>query len=237
MNESLLSKILNETSGQSLKDLLEPFNAAIGNLPNANGDHTNAVKRSSSQLKTEYNQLEVENLREINASLHSKIQKLTENEQQLVIKCNDQNRMLSKQMMFNKELAMKIEDLHKQHESYKAEHSKHMKQLLSEETANLEAIHDAILEQFNCEIKERIAEQRTILLHELTYETEELKRCIDEKQDQLCGLSENLEQLQAQMVDKDKTIHSLKRSLDDATLQTSKAVLERTKYMNERDSL
>lgn len=222
-------------------DLLEPFLSAVAKLPStaavAKFDSTNINNRDSLLANTEQMQFELENLREINASLQSTIQKLTDNEQLLAMKCNDQNRMLSKQIMFNKELAAKIDHLHKQHESHKMQHSNEIDQLLAEKANDLKSIRDEIFQQFNDEIKKRIDEQRIILLHELNYETDELKKCIDEKESQLYTLNESIERLQVQIFDKDKTIHNLKRSLDEATLQTSKAVLERTKYMNERDSL
>lgn len=234
-NDSIFSKIINETNGHGVKylrnDLLEPFIAAVAN------DSTNVNKHDSKLANTDQMQCELEKLREINASLQSTIQKLSENEQLLAMKCNDQNRMLSKQIMFNKELAAKIDHLHKQHESHKMQHSEEIDQLLADKAKNLKCIRDEMVQQFNDEIKKRIDEQRIILLHELNYETEELKKCIEEKESQLCTLNESMERLQVQIFDKDKAIQSLKRSLDEATLQTSKAVLERTKYMNERDSL
>lgn len=234
-NDSIFSRIINESNGNALKymrnDLLEPFIGAVAS------DSTNVNKHDSQLANTDQLQGELEKLREINASLQSTIQKLSENEQLLAMKCNDQNRMLSKQIMFNKELAAKIDHLHKQHESHKIQHSEEIDQLLAEKATNLKFIRDEIFQQFNDEIKKRIDEQRIILLHELNYETEELKKCIDEKESQLCTLNEGMERLQLQIFDKDKIVQSLKRSLDEATLQTSKAVLERTKYMNERDSL
>lgn len=245
MNDSIFSKIINESNGQGVKeiknDILQPFLSAIAKVPSSSkGSNTNVNSQDnldSHLMNTEEMRNELENMHEINASLQCTIQKLTDNEQLLSLKCNDQNRMLTKQILFNKELAMKINHLHKQHELYKMQHSKQLNQLLAEKAANLESIHDELFQQFNDEIKQRIDEQRIILLHELSYETEELKKCIDEKENQLCSLNENMDRLQVQMFEKDKVIHSLKRSLDETTLQTSKAVLERTKYMNERDSL
>lgn len=241
LNDSLFSKIINETNGQGAKDmrsdLLEPFLSAVAKFPSKKCDSTIVNNHDSLLANADQLQFELENLREINASLQSTIQKLTDNEQLLAMKCNDQNRMLSKQIMFNKELAMKIDYLHQQHESHQTQHSKQINQLLAEKATNLETVRNEIFQQFNDEIKKRIDEQRIILLHELNYETDELKKCIEEKECQLYTLNENMDRLQVQMFDKDKTMHSLKRSLDEATLQTSKAVLERTKYMNERDSL
>lgn len=241
MNDSIFSKKNNETNGHGVEDmrndLLEPFLSVVAKLPSSKSISTNVGNHDSLLANSEQMQFELESLREINASLQSTIQKFTDNEQLLAMKCNDQNRMLSKQIMFNKELAAQIKNLHKQHESHKVQHSKEIQQLLAEKATNLKSIRDEIFQQFNDEIKKRIDEQRIILLHELNYETDELKKCIDEKESQLYTLNENMERLHVQMCDKDKNIHSLKRSLDEATLQTSKAVLERTKYMNERDSL
>lgn len=242
LNDSIFSKILNETNGHGAKedmrnDLLEPFLSAVARLPSSKSNSTNVDNHDSLPANTEQIQFELESLREINASLHSTIQKLTDNEQLLAMKCNDQNRMLSKQIMFNKELAAKIDHLHKQCEAHKVEHLQEINRLLAEKATTLTAMRDEIFHQFNDEIKKRIDEQRIILLHELNYETDELKKCIEEKEGQLYALNEGMERLQVQLFDKDKTIQNLKRSVDEATLQTSKAVLERTKYMNERDSI
>lgn len=241
LNDSLFSKLINDTNGQGIKDLrnelLEPSLLAIAKLSLNKCDTKNRNNDDSLLMNAEQMHYELENLREINATLQSTIQKLTDNEHLLAMKCNDQNRMLTKQIMFNKELTSKLDRLHKQHESSKIQHSKQINQLLVERAAHLEHIRDDIFQQFDDEIKKRIDEQRIILLHELHYETEELKKCIEDKESQLYTLNANMDQLQVQMLDKDKTIHNLKRNLDEATLQTSKAVLERTKYMNERDSL
>lgn len=241
LSDSIYSKILNDTNGHSYKDirneLLQPSLLAVAKLSSHKCDNINVNKHDSLLLNTDQMRHELENLREINASLQCTIQKLTDNEHLLALKCNDQNRMLSKQIMFNKEMATKIDHLHKQHQSYKMQHSTQINRLLTEKAAHFEHIRDELSEQFDDEIKKRIDDQRIVLLHELSYETEELKKSIEDRETQLHTLNANMDRLQVQMSDKDKTIQNLKRSLDETTLQTSKAVLERTKYMNERDSL
>lgn len=120
------------------------------------------------------------------------------------------------------------------------EHARKMETMASKHAATLQSLRL----QYNKDLEEegkRMKEQtERDWVSRVTYQ-EKLRKCheLGERLDDMEKLAQlmrdNEIELKAQIADKEKTLRAIKRNADDATMQMSKAVLERTKFLNERD--
>lgn len=157
----------------------------------------------------------------------------------------DNKQFFNQQMLFYKEIAVKIDHLHGKHTSRKDIYSEHFDSF-QKETESLRCLREKMCQQLAKKLEKYLVSQRSGFLQDLLLrkdmdslklENQELMNHLSKKTDLLHTMHENMNDLRNRLSEKEKQLYSLKRSLDEVTLQTSKAVLERTKYMNERDSV
>lgn len=112
-------------------------------------------------------------------------------------------------------------------------------QIIQNESTCLNVLRETMLEKFSNDLntlRNKITIQDSNSREDNHLQKQILEKSLFETKNVMQTLRQNENQLQIQIFEKEKTLQQLKRNLDDATLQISKAVLERTKFMKERDS-
>lgn len=181
--------------------------------------------------ETEKIRHDLENYRQVNASLLDTIKYLNEQETLLLNKIDESYRALTEQQILNKELTQKIDSLYDKLETRKGFYLGNIAELLKSNSQKIIHLREVMFRQLEFGLENQIASE----LKPLIVQNHELNKSLKDKENFLHFLRENQNEIQAKISDKERSIFSLKRNLDDATLQMSKAVLDRTKFMNERD--
>lgn len=156
------------------------------------------------------------------------------------------------EQVFN-ERQIKIEEIQLLKESYETEmnaiqqkYATEIDTMASQENVKLELLRQQLTDNFNKAIEEREHAFEMCLerdwVSRVTHEEklqqlQETEMRFGDSQTLLQLIRENEIEIKAQLAEKDGELRTMKRDLDEASLQTSKAVLERTKVMNERDQL
>lgn len=180
------------------------------------------------------------------ASLKETRMQLMKAEQDFANKIECSEQMLKEQKTVNNDLAIELDKLKSEMHANDEAHVKQLNELIARETDKLNSIR----QELNAKYEEDLKYQKNLhnemvnrdMISRVHFE-EQMQRC-DELEKRLID-TENLLQiiranendLKVQIDDKEKLMRDLKRNVDDATLNHSRAVLERTKFMNERDQL
>lgn len=116
--------------------------------------------------------------------------------------------------------------------------SKYVLEMIQSESNSVNNLRETVKKRFSKDLKffKRIIIQNSNSREDIRLQEQKLEQKLNETRNVLQTLRKNESHLQTQLSDKEKTLLKLKRSLDEATLQISKAVLERTRFMKERDS-
>lgn len=124
------------------------------------------------------------------------------------------------------------------------EHAIQIDTMISQETVKLELLRQQLTDKYQTALDEQNRNHEQSLANNwvlrVTYEEkihqlEEMEKRLGDSEALLDLMRDNESEIKAQLIEKEKVIRGLKRNVDEVTLQTSKAVLERTKFMNERD--
>lgn len=205
-----------------------------------------AAEKSASKMIAD----EVEAIRELYDAVVGEKKKLES--------CNDQLKIeLDEQVVKCKELFIecdsKIHEIKEVRESFetevsdmRAQHAAQLDAMISQENVKLELLQQQLTDKFNKQLEE--GERKNALSLQINWVTrviheeklQQLKTAemrLGESQTLLKLMRENEAEIKTQLQEKEASLKAIKRSLDEATLQTSKAVLERTKVMNDRDQL
>lgn len=143
-----------------------------------------------------------------------------------------QYRWLSKQIVLNKNFATQVERLSK-----KQIRKISICGVCEKSRLKIESLYKKMYQNFAEEIDNEIDDQLKLLNQDLNHENHKTINRLKETENLLHTLNVDVTGYKSQIYEKDKVIQNFKRNLDEAMLQISKAVLERTKYMNERDNL
>uniref|UniRef100_A0A1Q3FGI2 Putative myosin-11 n=1 Tax=Culex tarsalis TaxID=7177 RepID=A0A1Q3FGI2_CULTA len=138
---------------------------------------------------------------------------------------------------------MKLENLRTEHQEVQQKHKDQVETLLAQERQRLEDLRRDLTESFNSQLKAKQASFEASLsesyisknIHqEKLKELQEVMFRLDDTEMQLFGMSEDQARLKKQLQDAENAVQTMRKTLDETTLQASKAAIERTKALNEK---
>ncbi|EDS36758.1 centrosomin (arrow protein) [Culex quinquefasciatus] len=141
---------------------------------------------------------------------------------------------------------MKLDNLRTEHQEVQQKHKDQIEILLAQERQRLEDLRRDLSESFNSQLKAKQASFEASLsesyisknIHqEKLQELQEVMFRLDDTEMQLLGMSEDQARLKKQLQDAETAVQSMRKTLDETTLQASKAAIERTKALNEKRQL
>ncbi|XP_039433740.1 centrosomin isoform X3 [Culex pipiens pallens] len=141
---------------------------------------------------------------------------------------------------------MKLDNLRTEHQEVQQKHKDQIETLLAQERQRLEDLRRDLSESFNSQLKAKQASFEASLsesyisknIHqEKLQELQEVMFRLDDTEMQLLGMSEDQARLKKQLQDAESAVQSMRKTLDETTLQASKAAIERTKALNEKRQL
>lgn len=150
------------------------------------------------------------------------------------------DKMVSERDSMAEELGKLREELMQQNE----EHAIQIDTMISQETVKLELLRQQLTDKYQTALDEQTKKHEQTLatdwvsrvtFEEKVHHLEELEKRLGDSESLLQLMRDNENEIKSQLLEKEKVIRALKRNVDEVTLQTSKAVLERTKFMNERE--
>lgn len=163
---------------------------------------------------------------EMEQSFDSKLNKCKED----LMRCESERRVhLDKVKELEEEIAVMIEAHAREIEAMTSEHTVSYELLRQQHSKDLDDERKCMKDQIDRDWVSRVTYQEKVrTCHELGERLADM-----EKLAQL--MRDNEIELKSQIVEKEKSLRAIKRNADDVTMQMSKAVLERTKFLNERD--
>lgn len=141
---------------------------------------------------------------------------------------------------------MKLDNLRTEHQEVQQKHKDQIETLLAQERQRLEDLRRDLSESFTSQLKAKQASFEASLsesyisknIHqEKLQELQEVMFRLDDTEMQLLGMSEDQARLKKQLQDAETAVQSMRKTLDETTLQASKAAIERTKALNEKRQL
>lgn len=141
---------------------------------------------------------------------------------------------------------MKFDNLRTEHQEVQQKHKDQIEAQLAQERQRLEDLRRDLSESFNSQLKSKQASFEASLsesyisknIHqEKLQELQEVMFRLDDTEMQLLGMSEDQARLKKQLQDAETAVQTMRKTLDETTLQASKAALERTKALNEKRQL
>lgn len=147
-----------------------------------------------------------------------------------LVRCESERREhLNKVKELEQEIAVMVEARSREIEAMTSEHNVSFELLRQQHSRELDDERKRMKDQIERDWVSRVTYQEKVrTCHELGERLDDM-----EKLAQL--MRDNEIELKAQIVDKEKSLRAIKRNADEVTMQMSKAVLERTKFLNERD--
>ncbi|XP_040162371.1 centrosomin isoform X6 [Anopheles arabiensis] len=141
---------------------------------------------------------------------------------------------------------MKLETMQSEYGELQQRHRRELDAMLAKEQQQLEELRQSLTESFRNELQLKQQSFDTALaqnyisknIHqEKVRELDELHYRLEDAHNDLSAMAEAEEQLRRQLADCERSAAAMKKSLDEATLQASKAAIERTKALNEKRQL
>ncbi|XP_055637293.1 centrosomin isoform X2 [Toxorhynchites rutilus septentrionalis] len=138
---------------------------------------------------------------------------------------------------------MKLDSLRTEHQEVQQKHKSQIDSLLEQENQRLEDVRKDLTLSFNDQLKARQAAFDASLAEsyiskniytEKMNELEELHFRLEDAHLNLMSLSESESKYKIQLAESEKSVQSMRKALDESTLQVSKVALERTKALNEK---
>lgn len=226
-----------------LETQLSAKNSELLNIQNDAILADNIQSEESEKLTAITNELE--QCRNQNKSLQDSLNELKKGYAALDREYENQN---DKAMLEHKKLRDELENeknlLKKEISKLNEVHASQIDAMISQESVKFELLRQQLNDKFNKDLAEEMRMHKEQMSHDwvsrVKYEKQtqqyhELERRLGDSETLLQLMRDNETAIGAQIMEKEKNIRALKRNLDEITLQTSKAVLERTKFMNERD--
>lgn len=179
-------------------------------------------------------------------SLRQQNDQLTAEKEHLHTRCLEIQAELDEQVRKYKELVIAMDDKIQEVQSLKHNHAAEIDAALSRQNVKYELLRQQMTDDFNKALDRSTNEHRADLENNWVARVkhvQELQKLRDaeqrlgDAQNLLQLMHENEAEIKTQLTEKEVEIRSLKRNVDEASLQTSNAVLERTRVMSERDQL
>lgn len=160
-------------------------------------------------------------------------------EQSFDSKLSECNENLKRNESERRELMDRLQELEKEMSAMTETHTREMDALTNKHTVTLQLLHQQHIKDLDDVVKRLKEETERDCVPRVTYQ-EKMHECHElgerlndmEKLAQL--MRDNEVEMKAQIVEKEKTLRTIKRNADDVTMQMSKALLERTRFLNER---
>uniref|UniRef100_A0A182LW47 Centrosomin N-terminal motif 1 domain-containing protein n=1 Tax=Anopheles culicifacies TaxID=139723 RepID=A0A182LW47_9DIPT len=141
---------------------------------------------------------------------------------------------------------MKLESMHTEYAELQQRHKRELDAVLAKEQQQLDELRQSLTESFRNELQLKQQSFDTALaqnyisknIHqEKVRELNELHYRLEDAHNDISTMAQTEETLRKQLVDCERNVLAMKKSLDEATLQASKAAVERTKALNEKRQL
>ncbi|XP_049285600.1 centrosomin isoform X3 [Anopheles funestus] len=141
---------------------------------------------------------------------------------------------------------MKLETMHTEYGELQQRHRRELDAILAKEQQQLDELRQSLTESFRNELQLKQQSFDTALaqnyisknIHqEKVRELNELHYRLEDAHNDLSTMAQAEETLRKQVADCERNVLAMKKSLDEATLQASKAAVERTKALNEKRQL
>uniref|UniRef100_A0A182P736 Centrosomin N-terminal motif 1 domain-containing protein n=1 Tax=Anopheles epiroticus TaxID=199890 RepID=A0A182P736_9DIPT len=141
---------------------------------------------------------------------------------------------------------MKLETMQTEYSELQQRHRRELDAVLAKEQLQLEELRQSLTESFRNELQLKQQSFDTALaqnyisknIHqEKVRELNELHYRLEDAHNDISTMAQAEEQLRKQLADCERNVLAMKKSLDEATLQASKAAVERTKALNEKRQL
>lgn len=192
---------------------------------------------------------EIDTLKSVNEVLVSENHELKsqcQDNSKFTVECNylqkqltEKNQMMEKLLEEREKLRVEVRvteiKIKTQEESF-AKDISHIKQTTQEELRlSKEQMNQAIKEK-ELQLKESLEKDWVArnLYEQLEIEYHEIEKKLNDANESIAFLQENEKELEKHLVENEKAMRSLKKSLDDATLQASKTIQDRTKALSEK---
>lgn len=247
-------KQLQETVG-TLTGTLQEKDSKILDVQSRLVDLDNKLQEE--RMKASRMQAELENTRQVNQRLEKESgaqqDRTKKNEKRLeeLTREIEQKDEVIKKLRKEREQAfvdlrvavMKLDNLRMEHQEVQQKHKDQVETLLAQERQRLEDLRHDLTESFSSQLKAKQASFEASLsesyisknIHqEKLKELQEVMFRLDDTEMQLLGMSEDQAQLKKQLQDAENAVQSMRKTLDETTLQASKAAIERTKALNEK---
>lgn len=209
INELQAEKITSEPETQALRDTIKTLNAQLA-------DH-----------------------REENRQLRDRLHDIRERYEQARI---DWEKTIEEYGEFRDECLHNHQDeidrLREKLDEMEDEHSRQIDMLESQESVKLELLQQQLNKKYEEDLKaeiKRIHSEARIETEKHLHHIDELEKRLVDSESLLQLMRENETELKNQILEHEKINRSTKRSIDEISMQLSKSVLERNKFMNERD--
>lgn len=144
----------------------------------------------------------------------------------------------------NKDLQKEIDQLNDEIETLKSDHRDEIAEILERETDKLKSTTEQLTNKLTKDLDEKLSAQKEQItlnyvlrtdFDSVAHEKSELEERLTDTETLLQLMRDNEDETKRQISEKEQIIRDLKRTADEATLTISKIVLERTKFMNERN--
>ncbi|XP_062558854.1 centrosomin isoform X2 [Armigeres subalbatus] len=214
-------------------------------------------KLQEERMKASRTQVELENTRHVNQRLQKENIEQTSLVKSSEKRLEELNREIQQKEeaveKFKKEreeafvdlrvAVMKHDSLKLEYQDCQQKHKSQIDSLLALERQRLEELRQDLTESFNNQLKAKQAAFETSLTEsyiskniylEKLKELEELHFRLEDAHLNLVNMSEVESKLKEQVTEAESSVQKMRKALDEATLQTSKTALERTKAMNEK---
>lgn len=247
-------KQLQETVG-SLTGALQEKDSKILDVQSRLVDLDNKLQEE--RMKASRMQAELENTRQVNQRLekengaqHDRTLSYEKRLEELTREIQQKDEVIEKlkkdreQAFVDLRVAvMKLENLRTEHQEVQQKHKDHVENLLAQERQRLEDLRRDLTDSFNSQLKAKQASFEASLsesyisknIHqEKLKELQEVMFRLDDTEMQLLGMSEDQSRLKKQLQDAEHAVQTMRKTLDETTLQASKAAIERTKALNEK---
>ncbi|XP_035903928.1 centrosomin isoform X2 [Anopheles stephensi] len=141
---------------------------------------------------------------------------------------------------------MKLESMHTEYSDLQQRHKRELDARLAHEQRQLEELRQSLTESFRNELQLKQQSFDTALaqnyisknIHqEKVRELNELHYRLEDAHNDLSAMAQTEDALRKQLADCERNVLAMKKSLDEATLQASKAAIDRTKALNEKRQL
>uniref|UniRef100_A0A182SEF7 Uncharacterized protein n=1 Tax=Anopheles maculatus TaxID=74869 RepID=A0A182SEF7_9DIPT len=141
---------------------------------------------------------------------------------------------------------MKLESMHTEYSDLQQRHKRDLDARLANEQRQLDELRQSLTESFRNELQLKQQSFDTALaqnyisknIHqEKVRELNELHYRLEDAHNDISTMAQAEDALRKQLADCERNVQAMKKSLDEATLQASKAAIERTKALNEKRQL